>query len=307
MLSEPIPVALLHCANYDLPDLRQKVFAVLEASGIKPRFNERILVKPNLLQATNLACTNPQLTAQVCSWLLEHGAIVKIGDSPAFGAMNKVAASIGLLDALKPLGLGLTSFARSIPVRLPLPDAKKEIVTRVAAEALENDSIISVARLKAHSQMRLTLCVKNCFGFVPGLRKAIFHAFYGTTTEFFAACIAALYKILPPVAGFADGVVAMHVTGPSKGKPFALGLLGASPDAAALDDTIIQVLRIDRQHIPLAMAMEITADKKIILPLEIPADFNPEGFILPHTLKPATFSPIQLLKSLGKRVWKLLS
>ena len=36
----------------------------------------------------------------------------------------------------------------------------------------------------------------------------------------------------------ADGLTAMHVTGPSKGQPFPLGLLGASPSAVALDEAL---------------------------------------------------------------------
>ena len=56
--------------------------------------------------------------------------------------------------------------------------------------------------------------------------------------------------VATPVAAVADGLTAMHVTGPSKGQPFPLGLLGASPSAVALDETLCAVLGLPREEVP---------------------------------------------------------
>ena len=48
----------------------------------------------------------------------------------------------------------------------------------------------------------------------------------------------------------------MHVTGPSKGQPFPLGLLGASPSAVALDEALCAVLGLPLAGTPLGAALE---------------------------------------------------
>ena len=149
--------------------------------------------------------------------------------------------------------------------------------------------------------MRLTLCVKNCFGCVNGWHKALLHATHGQTTELFASCIAKLYTMLAPTIGVCDGIEAMHKTGPAKGAPYKLGLVGASNDAIALDEAIITALKRDISEIPIAALLAKHPQNNIFYPMLKPQDINSQGFILPQDLKPASFAPMQLLKSLVKR------
>ena len=203
-----LPVALLSCPDYAAPRLRQAVFQVLESAGPRVGAGLRVLVKPNLLTARSLACAAPEVTAAACAWLLERGARVEVADSPGFGRAEDVARKIGLEAALRPLKLQVRALDRPVPVRLPLPEAPGRRGARfmVARRALECDLILSVPRVKAHSQMLLTLAVKNCFGCVSGLRKAFVHAREGRDPGCFADCLAALWAALPPVAALADGV-----------------------------------------------------------------------------------------------------
>lgn len=163
-------------------------------------------------------------------WLLDHGARVEVADSPGFGSAEAVARAVGLAQELKTLGLAVRSLNRPVAVRLDTGACFK-----ISRQALDCDLILSVPKVKAHGQMLVTLAVKNLFGCVSGLRKALIHAREGRQPDYFADCLAALWAALPPVAGLADGVCAMHVTGPSRGKPFALRLIGASASAVALD------------------------------------------------------------------------
>ena len=220
-----------------------------------PLRSAHVLVKPNLLTATPLACTSPVVVAAVCRWLLDQGARVRVGDSPGFGTATAVARQTGVEEALRPLGLRVESLADPRPLELPLRRGGP-VSFGVARVALESDVIFSLPRVKAHSQMRLTLAVKNLFGCVCGLRKALIHTRQGQEPDFFADCIAALWAGLPPVAAVADGLTAMHVTGPSKGQPFPLGLLGASPSAVALDEALCAVLGLPLAGTPLGAALE---------------------------------------------------
>lgn len=247
-----------------------------------------------------LACASAQVTAAAAKWLLEHGARVTVADSPGFGNPAAIAAAIGLDAELKSLGLKVESLTGKH--RLNFIVEGKKVSFPVSPMVFENEGIFSVCRVKAHSQTRLTLAVKNCFGTIPGLHKAFIHAKYGGTTEFFASCVAALFNSLPPVTGVADGIVAMSVTGPSRGEPYSLGLLGASADAAGLDLAIMKILKASLESVPVARALGQKLENEIY-PLERPEAFNASGFILPASLKPASFAPWRLLKSCLRRVW----
>ena len=262
-----LSVALLRHDAYTAPALRTAVGQVMDAARLTEYYplrpGARVLVKPNLLMAKHLACTSSEVVAAVCAWIMDHGAKVRVADSPGFGRAVTVARAVGLEAALRPMGLEVEEIGPAEPLPLPLEGEAAQKAGfqtggsrfHVARLAMESDLIVSVPRVKAHAQMLVTLSVKNCFGCVRGLHKAVAHAREGRDPKFFADCLAALWAALPPVAAVADGITAMHITGPSNGKPFALGLLGASASAVALDEAVYAVLGLNPQDVPLGAAL----------------------------------------------------
>ncbi len=294
-MSENVGLIAAHDYGAGLLD---NVYAVLDAS-IPVKRGLKALVKPNLLMAHELSCASPQVVAAACQWLLDKGCQVTVADSPAFGSCETVARNIGLAEALAPLGLKARGFSAGKTISLPAAGSPKVVV---GAEALEHDLILSIARVKAHSQMRITLAVKNCYGCVKGARKALCHMRFGENAARFADCVAALWAVLPPVAGLCDGITAMHVTGPRLGRPYALGLLGASRSAPALDAAIMAILGI--RECPLADALRRRGiATEASFPLARPEDFCAAGFEVPQKLKDISFSPLVLAKSLIRRIF----
>lgn len=312
----PLPVALLRQGSY--ADVRRAVGEALDAARLADfvplRPGCRVLVKPNLLMPKPLACTSPEIVAAACAWLLDNNARVRVADSPGFGRACSVARSVGLADALRPLGLAVESMGAADAVPLPL-DAPHAALPRfrVARLALESDFLLSVPRVKAHSQMLLTLSVKNCFGCVPGLHKAVAHAREGRDPRLFADCLAALWAVLPPVAALADGITAMHGTGPGRGEPFALGLLGAGASAVALDEALYAVLGRAPGDVPLGAALArrkawgcAAAGTDVFFPLRRPEDFDAAGFRLPAKLAHTSFHPARFMQSCLRRIMAAL-
>ena len=320
-----LPVALLRHDSYTAPALRTAVGHVMDAGRLAEysplRSGARVLVKPNLLMAKHLACTSPEVVAAVCAWIMDHGAKVRVADSPGFGRAASVARTVGLEDALRPLGLAVEEIGPAAPLPLPLEGEAAQKAGfqaggsrfHVARLAMESDLIVSVPRVKAHAQMLVTLSVKNCFGCVRGLHKAVAHAREGRDPQFFADCLAALWAALPPVAAVADGITAMHITGPSNGKPFALGLLGASASAVALDEALYAVLGLSPQDVPLGAALcrrkawgSAAAGTQVELSLNGPADFCATGFRLPAELSHTSFHPARFVQSCFRRIFAAL-
>ena len=238
-----------------------------------------------------------------------------VADSPGFGRAGSVARAIGLESALRPLGLEVRELDRPVPISLPLPQGSRSAHSgkagtpfHVARAVHECDFILSLPRVKAHSQMLITLAVKNCFGCVSGLHKAVAHAREGRDPVCFADCLAALWAALPPVAALADGGVGMHRTGPSKGEPFVLKLLGASPSAVALDEALYAVFGLTPQDVPLGAALErrkawgsTAAGTEVVFPLLQPADFDARGFELPQSLSHTSLHPARFVQSCLRR------
>ncbi len=120
-----------------------------------------------------------------------------------------------------------------------------------------------------------------------------------------------MYAALPPTAALADGVVAMHKTGPSAGEAFPLACIGASADAMCLDTALYALLGVEAAHVPLWRTAQGAGEHvwpqafpvNIGYPLQKPEDFSVAGFTLPSVLKDVSFQPHRLLQSLAKRVW----
>lgn len=326
------PVALTMCPSYadgETPNVTTAVHSVLDAisadvtSSWPPSRGSRVLVKPNLLKAHALTCTHPQVVREVCLWLLDRGVKVTVADSPGFGTAAGVAQSIGLAEALQPLGLTVQSL--DCPVKIPVGFGINDEIFApakglaglfarpghwgVSRLALESDLIVSLPRVKTHAMMGMTLAVKNLFGCISGLGKAFAHSAQGHQPGLFERCVVDILQALPPVAAVADGITAMHVTGPSSGKPFALGLIGASPNAVALDEAIYDMLNAQTAVTPIRAEIQRRKlagafAEDIHFCLEKPDAFPTGGFIIPSELQDVSFRPHRLAISTCRRIWK---
>lgn len=304
----PIPVYLAKVDSYDAAS--EAVHSLLEAVAMPVSSGAHVLVKPNLLRADALTCTNAAVIAAACCYLRDKGCTVTIGDSPGFGTALGVSKHIGLLDALARAGCSDTPIITlDSPRERPLTLGGSVGLSR---HALEADHILSIPKFKAHSQMRVTCAVKNLFGCVSGVRKAFLHARHGDKEQdgiaVFPSAVADIMTHLPPVTTLLDGITAMHITGPSGGKPFDARLLAASASPVALDTVIYAMLGVTPEDVPVWHELQ-RRNAPGALPNEVevrgePASsFDLSSFMLPFRLKPQTFNPMRLFVSTAKRLW----
>ena len=307
-MQPPIPVYLARSTTYDA--VFERVHGLLDAVAMPISPGARVLVKPNFLRADMLSCTHASVIAAACRYLRDKGCVVTIGDSPGFGTVAGVGRHIGLHDALAEVGCSNTPLITlDSPQFRPLSLGGRIGLSRYALEA---DCIVSIPKLKAHSQMRVTCGVKNLFGCVAGIHKALLHARHGDKEKegiaVFPSLVVDIMAHLPPVTTLLDGVTAMHVTGPSGGRPYNGGLLAASVSPVALDTVIYSMLgvlpgdvpvwrELQRRNIPGALQQEVQALGE---PME---SFDLSAFMLPFVLKPETFNPVRLMISTLRRLW----
>jgi uncharacterized protein (DUF362 family) len=177
MLITSTSVALLACSHYRTREIAEKIDRLCTALRFTVGVGSRVLLKPNLLSARSgehLACTHPAFVAAVAEWFLDQGAKVAIGDSPVFGTAKGVMRATGIEKALAGLPVECINFDQSATVKL-----SGGVSVDMARAAMECDLLVNLPRVKAHSQLFVTLAVKNYFGTVVGFQKAWWHLRYG--------------------------------------------------------------------------------------------------------------------------------
>lgn len=251
-------VALLACPDYASPGLENAVREAFELCGgleSLVRSGDRVLIKPNLLGAHEPAkriTTDPAVVRAVTQLILDLGGRPFISDSPALASFSRAAAKSGLAQVAQDLGVQAKPFSDSLSVTPPEPKVHSSL--EIAREALEADAVINLPKLKTHTQMMLTLGVKNIFGAVVGRRKAEWHFMAGVDRLAFASLLLDVYRSVAPGFTLLDGVWGMEGRGPANGRPRHIGLLAGSRDALALDVTVSELLGATLQRFPLAVA-----------------------------------------------------
>jgi len=308
-MADKIEVLLALSKGYDKRELKEQfdVFARLLPFPRSFR-GDSILLKPNLITGRGpaLGCTNGIFLATLAEWFVDRGAIVSIGDSPAFGSAAQVLARQSILPLLKPLAVNIVEFRNPSPRCL-----SNNVTVGIAQEALDCDLFINVPKVKAHSQMFMTMAVKNLFGTVVGMRKALAHMKNGSSHLKFAELMLDLVNQLPKLVTVCDGIETMHRQGPVNGESLLVGCTSACTDPVALDTALLEALQLDNQRCPIWRAADrrripSSSPDNITYPLLPPETFHGSGFIPPEELSPVPFNPFRFLTgSLRKALSRL--
>ena len=108
---------------------------------------------------------------------------------------------------------------------------------------MEVDALVSLAKLKTHTQQKITGIMKNQFGAIPYKYKIVYHprlaeAIYDATAARF------------PDLCMIDGLIAMEGNGPTNGIPRRTKLLLASNDAYSMDHFCARIMGFKPMSIP---------------------------------------------------------
>ncbi|MEE2830180.1 MAG: DUF362 domain-containing protein, partial [Myxococcota bacterium] len=196
-------VSLTRCPTYESPELSEAVERLLQpfggltgASGFGRQIGpgSKVLVKPNFLRAAaaeEAVSPHPELVREICRRLIDLGARVTIGDSPAFGTAHGVAQLCGVLDVAKELGIPVVEFRKPQPIRTGAPS---NLTLQIDREVLEADAVLNLCKLKSHQQTGMTGAVKNLFGCITGKRKPLWHLRLGDRGNGFGEMLIEVYR-----------------------------------------------------------------------------------------------------------------
>ncbi len=209
----------------------------------------RVLLKPNFLLPAapeKAVTTHPLIVRAAAEYALERGARVQISDSPASGNFATHLKKGGYAEALDGLDVILKPFEATVGVDVGEPFGTIDM----AKDAVDADVVINLAKLKTHTQMILTLGVKNLFGCIVGLQKPEWHLRAGVDRHMFARLIVSIYEAVGPAYTIVDGILAMQGQGPGKsGTPRQLDLLIGGKSAHAVDQAICLLVGLEPERL----------------------------------------------------------
>jgi uncharacterized protein (DUF362 family)/ferredoxin len=216
----------------------------------------RVLIKPNLLLAAKPAqavTTHPRVVRAAVQFVRDQGGDPIIADSPAVGSMARIYRGGAYRETLQDLDVPFQAFDTEAVVDIGPPFGQVPL----ARQALEADAVINLAKLKTHSQMTLTLGVKNTFGCVVGLKKPEWHMRAGVDKALFARLVVQIHLAIAPAFTLIDGIVGMDGHGPGKaGRPLPLGLLIGSRSAFAADHAVCDLIGLPPERLPTLAAAD---------------------------------------------------
>jgi len=308
----PIPVSLTHAQSYQRELLAPALRTLLHPLGGLAAFihpGDRVLLKPNMLTGKHPGkecITNPQLVRCVAELVQACGAHPFIGDSPTFYSAHGVARAAGYLPWLQELNVPVVELHGQ-----PYPTGNPEFShLRLSKEAMAADVVINLPKVKSHSQLTLTLGVKNLFGCVPGKTKTWWHMEAGADHRRFSAMLVETANTIGPDLTIIDGIIGHEGDGPSNGEPRPLGLVGASTNVFALDYVISKILQINPSLVPTiaaSIAMGLCPpEDAIYYPLLTPDTLIVEDWQLAPKPIPIDFGLPRVLRSTLKTVFTRL-
>jgi uncharacterized protein (DUF362 family)/Pyruvate/2-oxoacid:ferredoxin oxidoreductase delta subunit len=253
----PLRVSVTQVADYDPARVLAGLRACLEPLGGMRAFvqpGQRVLLKPNLLGAfpvTRAVTTHPAVVRAAILLAQEAGGRVFVGDSPALGALAPAARGAGLTPILAETGAALLDLAE--PHEFDVPGHRVAARLTLARALAQADVLITLPKLKTHSQMMLTAALKNQYGCIPGALKSQWH-FRLQQPDWLASLILDVNRAVRPALAILDAVMALEGPGPTSGHPRQLGALLAGPDLAAVDTLAAHLIGLEPARVPLLAA-----------------------------------------------------
>lgn len=237
---EKATVSIVRCCNYDFEKVKKAVKESIDLVGGINSFVEKgddVLIKVNALapfKPEDAVTTHPAVVKAVIQLVKKVGGNPIVGDFGGVGGemstkeiLDKCGiAAVCIEEEARLIGFETTGFSK---VKV---NGKKVKETYVASPLLEVDKVISLPKLKTHTEGIFTGAIKNSFGFTPFKIRQLAHMYsFREISGYFVD----FYSVRKPDLVVTDAVVGMEGNGPVRGYKKKVGLILSSADGVAID------------------------------------------------------------------------
>lgn len=251
-------VAIAPCREYRCKEIEKIVEEIAAACSLGELAGKRILVKPNILRDARpekAITTHPDFLRAVIRVIQRRGGgsadgEILVGDSPGFQRSGFQAKLCGIKAAAEEEGARWVDFTRGRYEKI-VSEGRSEEHFKLTGALEGVDLIINLPKLKTHQLMLFTGAAKNLFGLIPSLGKSPYHVKHPNPRDF-AAMLADLLSVLPPVFSFMDGIIGMEGPGPGNGTPRHLGICLGGWNPGAVDLVAADFIGYKAETLPLS-------------------------------------------------------
>jgi uncharacterized protein (DUF362 family) len=216
-------------------------------------FGKRILLKPNLVEprsGSSHVNTHPLVVQAAAEAFLQLGAksvVVAEGSGHELDSYLVLEKS-GYAEMLHQQRIRFVDLnVAAVAVLANLGKNTQMCAFVIPQEILRTDMIVSMAKMKTHHWVGVTLSMKNLLGILPG-------AYYGWPKNLLHMAginesILDINATIKPSLAIVDGIVGMEGDGPIMGTPVNAGCLIMGRNLAAVDATCARIMGVDPEKI----------------------------------------------------------
>jgi len=236
-------VAVVKCNNYEQELVDKSVLRALELIKFKDK-PKKVLLKPNILNGKKGVHTEISLLIALIKFFKDSK--IYIGESSGFATKSQLEKSgFNKLEKKFP-NVKVINFDSADKIKKGNGKfIKNQLFPKILFDV---DLVVSVAKLKTHTLMKYTGCVKNLYGCLPGGVKYQMHA-KAFTEKRFAKLLWELMDVIKPGLAVMDGIVGMEGDGPAAGEPKKVGLIAASKSCYALDRVMCESIGFNEKEV----------------------------------------------------------
>jgi uncharacterized protein (DUF362 family)/Pyruvate/2-oxoacid:ferredoxin oxidoreductase delta subunit len=254
-------VSLRICQDYGQDTIDKALGLCLSDLGGMGRFvrkSETIVLKLNLLRAArpeDAITTHPAVALAISREVERAGGKPVVADCPGGrlteGRLRSVYERTGMLELERRGELHLNWDIA--PALVSFPEGKILRSVDILKAVREADGVITVPKLKTHTQTVITGAIKVNYGVIPGLAKTGYHAKIPDRDDFNQMLLDIMCLVNPRLSVM-DGILGMEGNGPSVGKPRWGRVLLAGANSAAVDVAAAMFMGLLPGNVPLLKA-----------------------------------------------------
>jgi len=210
-----------------------KAIGLIGGVGRYVNKGNKVLIKPNFCAdklSSSGVTTNLKIVDGLIKLVLEAGGSPIIGEGSIYPlSTSKVFEKLGVYELGTKYGIDVVDLNEDEIAEVSVPNPLILETVRIAKTALTCDKIISVAKLKMHEIVKVSLSLKNMKGVLPGIEKHVTHR------KGLEKAIADLCSIIRPTMAVIDGIVGSAGATALMVKPVESNLILAGNDPVAVD------------------------------------------------------------------------
>ena len=225
---------------------------ILEQNNILFTDNDIVLIKPNLSDLASAyegSTTDVKLVKHLIKEIQKQANCkIMIGESdhPISDASREFEI-LGYKELEDEMGVELVNLSNDKIVEISV-DGHFFDTLRVSEKSLKATKLINFAKLKTHASMKITVCLKNLFGLIPGKFRSHYHPYMNEV-------LYDLSQVFKSDLCIVDGIIGMENFGPSDGTKKISNLIISGTDDTCVDIVSSKIMGFRPKSVPILKYM----------------------------------------------------